>query len=133
MAATLTTTRQNDPGVGGRVRRYALTWVSHTDGAVDLTTDQAIVGQILRVVFTNGAATPTDAYDVLLKDAHGIDVLGGQGANIAIANPFHICPGVAMKDGTTTSTRPVSVAGPLELVITNAGSGKAGTIYLYVE
>jgi hypothetical protein len=141
MAATLTTTEALpeaypgvQPNVGPSIRTYTLAWVSHTDGSVDLDTDQPIVGELLRVVFIpSGSAAPTTLYDVVLKDSHGVDVLAGQGANLSEVNTTHVCPGVPLKDGTTTSTRPVALAGVLNLEVTNAGSGKGGSVILYVR
>jgi hypothetical protein len=140
MAATLDTTLtipQVQPNyaasIGPTVRKYVLDWVSHTDGTVNLPTDIPVVGEILRVVFDPGGVAPTDDYDLVLNDEHGIDVLAGQGANHDTANSEHVCPGVPLKDGTTVSVRPVAVAGLLTLVITNAGSGKAGSVILYVR
>jgi hypothetical protein len=142
MAATLTTTAAmlgpyasfgGSPGPS--VRTYTLDWLSHTDGTVDLDTDGAIVGEILRVTFVpNGGGTaPSNAYDVLLKDAHGIDVLGGQGANLSSSAASSLCPGVPLKDGATTSVVPVAVAGVLNLEVANAGSGKGGLVVIYVR
>lgn len=142
MAATLTTTPALGityngfaPTPGPSVRVYTLAWVSHTDGVVDLDTDQAVTGELLRVVFIpgSGGTQPTDAYDVLLKDTHGVDVLAGQGANLSNTTTTHVCPGVALKDGTTTSVRPVFLAGVLNLEVSNAGSGKSGQLVLYVR
>lgn len=133
MAATLTTTLANHPG-GPQVRKYTLAWVAHTDGAVDLDTDEPIAGEILRVVFDPGTPAPTANYDVLLKDEHGIDVLAGLGANRHTTSTEQIAvPGVSMTDGVTTSVRPFAVSGYLNLEVTNAGSGGAGTITLYVR
>lgn len=142
MAATLTTTAAMvapyasfGPDPRASVRTYTLDWLSHTDGVVDLDTDVAIVGEILRVTFVpdGGGTAPTNLYDVLLKDAHGIDVLGGQGANLSGTAASSVCPGVALKDGTTTSVVPVAVAGVLNLEVSNAGSGKGGQVILYVR
>lgn len=132
-AATLTSALSSYP-TPDTVRVHTLTWVSHTDGVVDLDTHR-IVGEIQRVVFKpdGGGTQPTDLYDVLLKDASGVDVLAGQGANLSNASTTHVCPGVPLKDGTTTSTRPITVAGALNLEVSNSGSGKGGTILLYVR
>lgn len=142
MTATLTTTPTLlspytgvQPSAGPAVRTYSLAWGSAADGTVDLDTSVPIVGEILRVVFKpdSGGTQPTDLYDVVLKDAQGIDVLGGQGANLSNSSASHVCPGVPLKDGTTTSTRPVAVAGTLNLEVSNAGNGKGGTVVLYVR
>lgn len=134
MAASLTVTRRN-PSSGPYVERYLLTWVSAADGSVDIDTDRPIQGELARVVFVpdSGGTQPTNAYDMLLKDEHGVDVLGGQGANLANNANTHVCPGVPLKDGTTTSVRPVVVAGVLNLEITNAGDSKGGKVVLYVR
>lgn len=145
MAATLTTTAAmpaafSSFGLLGNakpapsIRTYTLAWVSHTDGTVALPTDVAIVGEILRVAFkpNAGGTAPTDLYDVTITDAQGIDVLAGQGANLSGTVASHVCPGVPFKDGTTTSTAPIAVAGILTVNISNSGSGKGGTIVLYV-
>lgn len=131
MAATLTPTSSGHRRDG--IRTMSLAWVSHTDGVVNLDTP-AVNGEILRVVIIPGAGglAPTTLYDVLLNDAHGIDVLGGQGQNLSATVTSHVCPGVPLKDGTTTGVHPIAVAGVLTLVIANAGSGKAGTIVLYL-
>lgn len=134
MAATLSTTvSTQQPRGGAPIRVYTLAWVSHTDGSVNLPTTIPVVGEILRVVFDPGAAAPTDNYDVQLLDEHGFDVLAGQGADRDTANTEQVCPGVPLKDGTTTSTRPVTVAGLLTLVIASAGSGKSGSVILYTR
>jgi hypothetical protein len=134
MAATLTTTLDAHAG-GPFVRRYTLDWLSHTDGVVDLDTSMPIFGEIVRVVFVpdGGGTAPTAAYDVILKDANGIDVLAGQGADLSESAASHTCPGVPLKDGVTTSTRPIAVAGVLNLEVANAGSGKGGLVILYVR
>lgn len=133
MAATLTTTPAGYRKDSEGLRVVTLAWVSHTDGVVNLPTSGAIVGELLRVVFIPSAsAAPTTLYDVLLNDEHGIDVLAGQGANLSATVTTHVCPGVPLKDGTTTGVHPIAVAGVLTLVIANAGSGKAGTIHLYL-
>lgn len=134
MAATLTTSLANYTD-GPLVRKYTLAWVSHTDGVVNLNTSKTLVGELVRVVFAPGAGgvQPDDLYDLTLLDGDGIDVLAGQGANLTNAAPTHIVPGVPFKDGTTVSLRPVTVHGTLNLVIANAGSGKSGSLTLYVR
>jgi hypothetical protein len=139
MAATLTETRTRSTGdgysdrYGGAVTRIELAMVSHTDGTVSGLSTAGINGTILRVVTNPGATAPTDNYDVTLLDEDGIDVLAGQGADRDTANSEHFCPGVALKDGTTTGVVPVVVAGPLTPSVTNAGSGKTFSLILYVR
>src|SRR5689334_18450439 len=117
MAAILTTTLAPYQG-GPPVRRYTLAWTSHTDGSVHINTDP-ILGESVRVEFVPGAGgtQPTDLYDMVLLDTAGIDVLAGQGANLSNSTKSHVCPGVPVKDGTTTLTRPINVAEPLNLQV----------------
>lgn len=125
-----------EPHLGGPfVRACVLAWTSHTDGTVTLPAAVPLVGELLRAVFVPGAGgvQPTNLYDVTLEDAHGIDLLAGQGANLSNTAASHVCPGVPLRDGTTTSTRPVAVAGPLTLKVTNAGDSKQGQVILYVR
>ena len=135
MAGTLTVTEQKFLHPQRPIRKYTLAWVSTAGGAVSGNETGYISGEILRVVFKpdGGGTQPTDLYDVTLLDDAGFDVLAGQGANLSNANTTNVCPGVPMKDGTTTSVRPQIVDDTLELQVSNAGSAKGGTIYLYVR
>ena len=81
--------------------------------------------------YTQGEATLT----ILNGDANddGLDLLAGQGANLSQTNKTHITPGVAMKDGTTTTTNRIAVNDLLDLVVANAGNAKSGVVVLYVK
>lgn len=128
MAGTSTVVRSRY----GDLEKIAIAWTSSAGGAVDATIEN-VVGEILRVAFNPGATAPTDDYDVVITDADGLDVLAAQGANRDTANSEHICPGVALKDGVTTSVRPIVVFGTLTLAITNAGDSKVGALTLYIR
>jgi hypothetical protein len=132
MAGTVTQTRGFNASSSGAVpvNFVAFSWTSDSSGNADATSEQ-VTGVILRVAFNPGSAAPTDNYDVTLSDADGIDVLAGQGANRDTTTSEHICPGVALYDGTTTSVVPVAVFSPLTLAVTNAGSAKTGTVTVY--
>lgn len=142
MAASLTTT-PNIPQVapnfnamvGPSIRTYTLAWTSASDGSVAIATSMPIVGELLRVAFSPGAGgtQPSDAYDVTITDTIGVDILAGQGGNLSNSTKTHVRPGVPFKDGTTTSTASIALADVLTLNVTNAGSGKTGTIVLYVR
>ena len=112
----------------GSVKKIKWAWTSAADGtvgaaAVSSTTTNAYSGECLRLITDPGATAPTDDYDVVINDADGVDVLIGAGAN---------------RDATATEQVIASSLGcvandTLTLLVTNAGSGKTGTTYLYIR
>lgn len=68
-----------------------------------------------------------------LTDPDGINVLAGQGAGLVVPGNSHVCPGVPLKDGTTTSVVPIVVDGVLTLAVSGAGAAKSGTVVVYVR
>lgn len=109
------------------------TWVSDASGDVSgnaVTKD--LLGILLRAVHIpdSGGTQPTDAYDVLINDEHGIDVLQGTGADISNAAASDFFP--ALTDGSTNSG-PTAVNGTLDLVVSNAGNAKGGSVVLYLR
>lgn len=121
--------RQN----GSDIVKHTFAWVSDSGGAATVVSGQAVSGRIERVVFAPGAVAPTANYDVTLTDEFGIDVLAGQGTDLSATDETDVCPGVPLKDGTTTSVVPVVVDGILTLNVTNAGDTKAGSVVVYVR
>ncbi|MEX2113320.1 MAG: hypothetical protein WD845_09050 [Pirellulales bacterium] len=132
-------------------RKYSFAWLSdaagdvsgnYTNGVGSVTAAPdvwgfpgAIIGTLHRVAFIpdGGGTQPTTLYDVTLLDENAIDVLGGQGANLSNSVASHVCPGVPLKDGTTTGTTPIKLRDVLQLVVANAGNAKGGTVVLYVD
>lgn len=106
------------------VKKIVWSWLSHTDGTASLATTLPYTGEIIRLVTVPDAvAAPTTLYDVAVTDADSVDCLMGAGA-----------------DRSATVTEQVlgsslgCVAGDiLTLAITNAGSGKEGTVILYIR
>lgn len=136
MAGSVAVTKQEHLDRNRRpVWKYTIAWVSDAAGAVSGTLTDYISGEIVRVVFKpdSGGTQPTNAYDVTLLDEQGVDVLGGQGANLANNATTHVKPGVPLKDGTTTSVAGVHMDDKLELQVANGGDSKGGTVYLYVR
>jgi hypothetical protein len=112
-------------GNQGAVTQWTIPWTS--DGSGNYTeTLTGIIGVILRVVFDPGSTAPTDNYDVTLTDAHGLELLGTVGADRDTANSEGNTP-------ANTAGFPIAVAPPLYLSISNAGSAKTGTIYIYTR
>ena len=117
-------------------RIITFSWVSHTDGTVatgtcDETTDASlgnVTGVIVGVKFEPDASTaPTDAYDVVINNAGGADILHGVGANVTNDDAL---TGQWKTPKTTNSGSVFIYQENLDLVITNAGSGKIGKVKL---
>lgn len=136
MAGSLTITDQVSVDRASRpVRKVTLAWTSSAGGAVSGNLTDYLSGALVRVVFIpgSGGVQPTDLYDVVLLDGSGLDLLAGQGANLSQSSTTHVCPGVPLKDGTTTSTTQVQIDDQLELQVANAGNAKQGTVVLYLR
>jgi hypothetical protein len=119
---------------GTDVVKHTFDWVSDGSGNATAASGLVVSGEIQRVVIVPSAsAAPTALYDLTLTDADSIDVLAGQGADRAASGNTQVCPGVPLKDGTTTSVVPVVVDSILTLNVTNAGASKAGKVVVYVR
>lgn len=130
-----TTIQQNHESQTNRaaLTRYVISWTSDGSQAYAETIAIQSPGELIAVTFDPGTPAPTANYDVVLTDSEGVDVLAGQGANLSDTVSTMVCPGIPVKDGTTTSVGPRPVYGNLSLAISNAGASKAGTIVLWVR
>lgn len=109
-----------------KTTRYSLAWLSDGTGAVNTNPFTPVQGQLTQIKFIpdGGGTAPTALYDVVLNDVNGLDYLGGTGANLSAT--------------VSTQTR---VAAPLlydgvsalDLVVTNAGAAKGGTVQLWFQ
>lgn len=141
MAALITQTLTPLPQQGERKDKLKLTlaWTSHTDGTVSgiSTDDGTFMDQSItktlkgkELVYgecTPGTTTPTDLYDVDILDANSVDLFSGG---------FDDCSNSATKaaspyNGTVYASR--IITGAITPSVTNAGSGKTGTIVLLFE
>ncbi len=111
----------------GTVKKITFAWVSGTAGeagTATVTTTKAYSGAIARLVTVpSGTAAPTDNYDIVVNDADSTDVLMGAGANRDEANTEQVLKsslGYVANDTLTLS-------------VTNAGTSKEGTVYLYIR
>lgn len=119
---------------GSDIVKHTFDWVSDSSGNATIASTVPVSGVIHRVVIVPSAsAAPTTLYDVTLTDAEGIDVLAGQGANLSETVASSVCPGTALKDGTTVSITPTIVDGILTINVANAGNTKAGKVVVYVR
>lgn len=119
---------------GADIVTHTFDWVSDASGDATLPSQVPVSGAIARVVFVPSASdAPSANYDVTLTDADGIDVLAGQGADLSETDASHVCPGVPLTDGTTTSVLLTVVDSILTLNVSNAGDTKAGKVVVYVR
>jgi len=118
------------------IKKVILDWTSSSDtGAVSGVLTKPLAGIIDRVTFVpdSGDTQPSNQYDVTLEDEEGIDVLGGQGADLSNAAASSTVGGVPLKDGTTTTTVPFAISGTLELKVAAAGNSNGGQVILYLR
>lgn len=125
MAAGTITLSSDIVAKGYRVMTFA--WTSDGSGDVNGTAF-GTQGILLRVVTNPGATAPDDNYDLTLLDADAVDVLEGAGADRDTANSQQIS-----LLAPTSTTGPIALAGQITPTIANAGSGKNGTITLYLK
>ena len=112
----------------GTVKKVSWSWTSAADGsvgaaAVSTTTTNAYSGKIEMLVTDPGATAPTDNWDLVINDEDGTDVLVGAGANRDTANTEQV---LASSVGIVANDT-------LTMLVTNAGSGKTGTVYVYIR
>lgn len=115
--------------VGSDEVQYSLAWTSDAAGAVSGTQLNIRRGRLLHIEFvpSTGGSQPTDLYDAQLQDRFDVDLLNNgttaQGGNLSNATAKIIQWNPPLYyDGL----------GSLELVISNAGNAKTGTVYLTV-
>jgi hypothetical protein len=116
MAGTVVTTETNLYAL----KKIGFAFTSATTGAADATTTQRYTGHIEVVQIVPGGTTPTDQFDVTLVNGDGVDVLYGDGANCSNTDTTVIMPDTPI------------VADTLTLGVTAAGSGKNGTVIVYI-
>ena len=107
------------------IYKISFDWTSSTAGAVSETTTYSYNAQVMRAIFAPdaGGTQPTDAYDVVVNDDDGYDVLHGLGANLSNAANVYKSNGDGL--GCFMSSK-------LTLSVTNAGSEKGGIVTLYL-
>jgi len=117
----------------GNPDKLVITWTSSTNEFVYDTTGY-VRGEIKRVAFIpSTTAKPLAAYDITLKDANDIDILAGEGANLASNVNSTIAVGVTLTDGVNSNAIPFCVNDILKLTVTNCGSLKSGQVVLYYQ
>lgn len=137
MAGTVTQTNSYPTGTVG-ITKYSLAWVSDASGDVNGNSVSLLPGSILAVEFIPdaGGTQPTDLYDVDLQDAENISMFDDGagtkiGDNLSNTTASHKVPFI--NGATTTYVRTWLHGGTYELVVTNAGNAKGGTVNIYVS
>jgi len=115
----------------GNPNKRTLTWICASNNYLSASVTR-MCGEIKRITFSNSAGVSND-YDVTWLDSNDVDLLAGQGANITNAAASTICPGVGLKDGTTTSVIPMTLNGTSTLMITNCGHVVTGAVEILYQ
>ena len=120
MAGTVTTTEVTYTSP----KKITFDWLSDGAGAADATTTAKFDGVLLLIatVPDGGATAPDVDYDLVLKNADGIDILAAQGLNRSQTLTQFINSGMGALAGET-----------LTLGITNAGAANGGLVYVYLR
>lgn len=115
--------------LGWSVTQYAVAWTSDAAGAVSANAITVKRGDLLAVKFvpSSGATTPTALYDATLVDANSLDILQALAADLsATASKYFQFDPVFFFAGAPGGQT-------LDLVISNAGPAKTGTVYIWVR
>jgi hypothetical protein len=120
MAGTVTVTEETF----GSMKKITWAWTSDASGDADQQTTNVFNGAIQRfTTVPDGVAAPTDNYDIVINDEDSTDVLMGAGANRDTLNTEQV---LASSLGVVANDK-------LNLVVSNAGNAKQGTVYLYIR
>ena len=94
------------------------------DGTASGQTTKVYNGAIMRLVTVpSGTAAPTADYDIVVNDQDSTDVLMGAGIDRHTSNTEQVL----------ASSLGVVAYDKLTLSVTNAGTSKEGTVYLYIR
>jgi hypothetical protein len=110
-----------------KIRKVTFDWLADAGGDATGATAGGYTGEIVRAIMIPDGppSQPDDAYDVVITDSDGVDVLGGQGANLSHDVTVHL----------TGTTGPLStiVATRLAIAVSGAGAAHGGLCILYVR
>jgi len=115
-----------------KVLRFA--WVAASNGSLtEVTTDQVITAEILGFsimlgITDPGGTTPTDDYNVVIKDAYGVDMFGGELDDRDNNNSEQAVP----KIDTVFGGRMIGTALTFDITDNSINAGN-GDVYLYLE
>ena len=122
VAGSITVTTSED----GPLSKYSCAWTSSAGGAVTEVDVALKAGQLVQVIMTAGATTPSDDYDVTLTQEDGEDdLLGGGGADCSNS----LTKVVNLDRANLPTWIP---AGNYWPTVANGGNAKTGTIDIYI-
>jgi len=106
------------------IKKVKFAWTSDGSGNATLTTLKSYTGECVRLITVPGTVgdQPT-AYSVAINDEDGVDVLVGAGATRS----------TTLTQQVLASSLGCVVNSQLTISVTGAGSGKKGTLYLYIR
>ena len=115
----------------GSINKLTIDWTSDdATGAVTITTDEKICGELIKVITNpSGTAAPDANYDIVITDAEGFNVLSGMVANLLNRHTANT-EEVYFATAATNTVVPV-VCDILTISVANAGNSKEGRILLY--
>jgi len=125
VAGSITVTTSRD----GPLTKYSCAWTSDAAGDVTECAVALKAGQIVQVVCSPGATTPSDDYDVTLTQASGEgDILNGKGTNMSNS----LSNLVKLISATLDHLAIWIPAGNYWPTVANGGNAKTGTIDIYM-
>jgi hypothetical protein len=112
------------------VHKVTFNWTSDASGDADTTSPRKYNGQILGVTVVPAAEpnAPSDAYDVLLKNQDGADII----LSTALANLDSIPTYEKYTlSGATVNALAALCGDNIRIIVSNAGNANSGTINVY--
>lgn len=112
-----------------RVQKIRVTLTGDASTGAMPNTTLELNGYIMKIVTNPGSTAPTDDYDIVITDEHGVDVVGGLLLNRDTANSEQVYPVIG-----STPAIPVWVCGTHTMTVTNQSVNSATTVVdLYLK
>jgi hypothetical protein len=112
----------------GSVKKVTFDWLSDGAGAVDTTYAKRFSGEVLQVVVVpdGGGTEPTNAYDILIYNQDGADLIGP----LVLLNIVNTTTYTKVK-ATAANILGVLANDKIRIVISGAGDANGGKIMVY--
>jgi len=121
------TSAQRDRFQKATVKKITFAWTANASGVATGATTYYYSGETKRIVFIPGTGTgkPSALYDVTITDDDSVDILDGDGADLSSAATVQLRP--------DTKDMAAIAEARLTCTVSNAGSGKTGTVIIYLR